>query len=165
MRIKRFTPAAAQIFNLIEADVGRSLFDITHRLDYENLAEDAQAVFTTLKTIEREIGIDDGRRLLARLLPYRTVENRISGAVLNFIDVTSLRRTESQMDVDRERSQLVAETMTDFAIMTLDPEGRITSWNPGPATFSATPRRRRSASTSRSCSPRPTGPPAFPRRS
>ena len=131
MRIKRFTPAAAQIFNLIEADVGRSLFDITHRLDYESLAEDAQAVFTTLKTIEREIGIDDGRRLLARLLPYRTVENRISGAVLNFIDVTDLRRTESQMDVDRERSQLVAETMTDFAIMTLDPEGRIASWNPG----------------------------------
>ena len=131
MRIKRFTPAAAQIFNLIESDVGRSLFDITHRLDYESLAEDARAVFTTLKTIEREIDIDDGRRLLARLLPYRTVENRISGAVLNFIDVTTLRRTESQMDVDRERSQLVAETMTDFAILTLDPEGRITSWNPG----------------------------------
>ena len=51
-------------------------------------------MFTTLKTIEREIGIDDGRRLLARLLPYRTVENRIGGAVLNFIDVTTLRRTE-----------------------------------------------------------------------
>ena len=133
MRIKRFTPAAAQIFNLIESDVGRSLLDITHRLDYPDLAEDASAVFAKLMTIEREIGIDDGRRLLARLLPYRTIENRISGAVLNFIDVTNLRQAESQVDVDRERSQLVAETMTDFAILTLDPGGRMTSWNPGAA--------------------------------
>ena len=71
------------------------------------------------------------RRLLARLLPYRTGENRISGAVLNFIDVTSLREAETRADVDRERAALAAETMTDFAILTMDPVGHITSWNTG----------------------------------
>ena len=130
MRIKRFTPAAAKIFNLIEADVGRPLFDITHRLEYKSLGDDAQAVFSTLKTIEREVQMGE-RRLLARLLPYRTSENRIGGAVLNFVDVTALREVEIRSDVDRERAALVAETMTDFAIMTMDPEGRIRSWNPG----------------------------------
>jgi two-component system CheB/CheR fusion protein len=130
MRIKRFTPAAAKIFNLIAADVGRSLFDITHRLEYRTLAEDAQAVFSSLKTIEREVQMGE-RRLLARLLPYRTGENRIGGAVLNFVDVTSLREAEVRADVDRERAALVAETMTDFAILTMDPDGRLTSWNPG----------------------------------
>jgi two-component system CheB/CheR fusion protein len=130
MRIKRFTPAAAKVFNLIPADIGRSLFDITHRLQYEDLADDAQAVFSSLKTIEREVQMND-RRLLARLLPYRTADNRISGAVLNFIDVTSLREAESRSAVERERALLAAETMTDFAIMTMDPEGLITSWNAG----------------------------------
>jgi len=129
-RIKRFTPAAAKIFNLISADVGRSLLDITHRLEYQSLAEDAHAVFSSLKTIEREVQMGD-RRLLARLLPYRTGENRISGAVLNFIDVTSLREAETRADVDRERAALAAETMTDFAILTMDPVGHITSWNTG----------------------------------
>ena len=95
MRIKRFTPAAAALFNIIASDVGRSLFDITHKLDYPELAEDARAVFATLKTIEREVRSIDGRRLLARLLPYRTTEDRIDGAVLTFVDVTHLRQAEA----------------------------------------------------------------------
>ena len=51
-------------------------------------------MFATLRTIEREVRSTDGRYLLARLLPYRTAEDRIGGAVLNFIDITSLRRAE-----------------------------------------------------------------------
>ena len=76
LRIKRFTPAAAALFNLIAGDIGRSLFDITHRLDYDGLAEDARAVFATLQTIEREIRSNDGRRTCSRaccpIAPPRT---------------------------------------------------------------------------------------------
>ena len=131
MRIKRFTPAAAALFNLIAGDIGRSLFDITHRLEYDGLAQDARAVFATLKTIEREIRSTDGRHLLARLLPYRTAEDRIGGAVLNFVDVTSLRRAEDTVTSSEERLALVAESMTDFAILTIDMQGRIATWTPG----------------------------------
>ena len=131
MRIKRFTPAAAALFNLIAGDIGRSLFDITHRLEYDGLAQDARAVFATLKTIEREIRSTDGRYLLARLLPYRTAEDRIGGAVLNFVDVTSLRHAEDTVTSSEERMALVAESMTDFAILTIDKEGRIATWTAG----------------------------------
>ncbi len=37
------------------SDAGRSLLDITHRLDYADLAEDAREVFASLRTIEREV--------------------------------------------------------------------------------------------------------------
>ena len=131
MRIKRFTPAAASLFNIIAADVGRSLFDITHRLEYDALADDARAVFTTLKTIEREVLSADGRRLLARLLPYRTTEDRIGGAVLSFVDVTVLRQAQDEASIGAERMAVVAEAMTDFAFLTLDLEGRFTSWSAG----------------------------------
>ena len=131
MRIKRFTPAAAELFNLIAGDLGRSLFDITHRLEYDGLAQDARAVFATLRTIEREIRSTDGRHLLARLLPYRTAEDRIGGAVLNFVDVTGLRVAEDSVSAGEQRMALIAESMIDFAIVTIDPDGRIATWNAG----------------------------------
>ncbi len=88
-------------------------------------------MFATLKTIEREIRSTDGRYLLARLLPYRTAEDRIGGAVLNFVDVTSLRRAEDTVSSSEERMALVAESMTDFAILTIDTQGRIATWTAG----------------------------------
>jgi two-component system CheB/CheR fusion protein len=131
MRIKRFTPAAASIFNIIANDVGRSLLDITHKLDYDALADDAADAFRTLRTVEREVGSSDGRWFLARLLPYRTAEDRIDGSVLTFVDITSRRHAERSVHIDQERMQLIAASMPDFAIMTLDAGGEVTSWSEG----------------------------------
>jgi two-component system CheB/CheR fusion protein len=122
MSIKRFTPRATRLFNLIPGDIGRSLLDITHRLDYAGLPEDAAEAFQSLRVIEREVAGDDGSWYLARALPYRTTEDRIDGAVLTFIDITSRRRAEQTM-------RLVTESTRDYAILTFDLEGRITTWN------------------------------------
>ena len=51
----RFTPPARELFNLIAADVGRPLLDITHRLDYSTISpQDVADVFETLRIVERE---------------------------------------------------------------------------------------------------------------
>ena len=131
MRIKRFTPAAAALFNLIAGDIGRSLFDITHRLEYDGLAQDARAVFATLRTIEREIRTVDGRHLLARLLPYRTAEDRIGGAVLNFVDVTGLRQAEDS--VRRERAAHGPDRRLDDRLRDPDDRRRRRASPPGAA--------------------------------
>jgi two-component system CheB/CheR fusion protein len=131
MRIKRFTPAAATLFNIIAADVGRSLFDITHKLVYDDMAADARSAFATLRTIEREIRTVDGRHILARLLPYRTGEDRIGGAVMNFVDVTTLRAAEADVTIGREQMALIADSMTDFAIVSIAGDGRISGWSAG----------------------------------
>jgi two-component system CheB/CheR fusion protein len=122
--IKRFTPHATELFNLIPSDVGRSLMDIRHKLDYDQLADDVTGAFQSLKTIEREVRGHDGRWYLARALPYRTTEDVIDGAVLTFVDISSRRQAEDYV-------RLVAESMQDYAIVTLDPQGRITSWSKG----------------------------------
>jgi two-component system CheB/CheR fusion protein len=131
MRIQRFTPQAASIFAFLPGDVGRPLLDLTHRLDYPRLDEDAHDAFARLVTFQREVRSTDGRWFLVRILPYRTVENRIDGAVLNFIDVTSRRAAEELLRAGEMRLRVVAETTRDFAIVTLDAEGRITGWNHG----------------------------------
>ncbi|MCC2955826.1 PAS domain S-box protein [Massilia sp. IC2-477] len=131
LRIKRFTPRAADLFSIIASDVGRSLLDLTHKLDYDQLAEDVSATFDTLRLVEREVRSNDGRYYIVRLLPYRTNEDRIEGAVMTFFDITLRRQAEEQARASEARMQMVAESANDYAIITLDQEGRVTSWNKG----------------------------------
>ena len=131
MRIKRFTPRATDVFNIIPSDVGRSLLDITHRLDYEALEQDLADAFQSLRPVEREVkGLDD-RSYLARVLPYRTNEDRIDGAVLTFVDISAARRAEEKLRVGELHMRLVAESTKDYAIITLGLDGRVTTWNKG----------------------------------
>jgi two-component system CheB/CheR fusion protein len=51
--------------------------------------------------------------------------------VLNFIDVSERRQAQEQLRARDERLRLVAESTRDFAIITMDGEGRVTSWNQG----------------------------------
>jgi two-component system CheB/CheR fusion protein len=131
MRIKSFTPRATEIFNIIASDTGRSLLDITHRLNYPDMASDASTTFESLRTIEREVASIDGSWYIARILPYRTADNLINGAVLTFIDVTQRRHAEEKARESDERLRLAAESTQDYIIITLDRQGCITGWNKG----------------------------------
>lgn len=131
IRIKRYTPRATDVFSIIPSDIGRSLLDITHRLEYDKLADDAAEAFDSLRLLERELHSTDGRWYLARFLPYRTTEDRIDGAVLSFIDITSRRAAEERLREGERRMNIVAESTRDYAIITFDDDGRVTSWNSG----------------------------------
>ncbi|MFS2072682.1 CheR family methyltransferase [Pseudomonas sp. CT11-2] len=131
MRIKWFTPRATDIFSMLPVDTGRSLLDITHRLHYDDLASDAALVFESLNMIEREVSSTDKHWYIARLLPYRSSEDHIDGTVLTFIDITKRREAEEELRLGEERMRLVAESTRDYAIITLDEQGVITTWNKG----------------------------------
>jgi two-component system, chemotaxis family, CheB/CheR fusion protein len=131
LRIKRFTPRAADIFSVIPTDGGRSLLDLTHRLDYSELVDDVGLTFNTLRMVEREVRSHDGRYYLVRVQPYRTTEDRIEGAVMTFIDITGRREAEEKLRAGEARMRLVAASTMDYAIITMDQAGRVTSWNRG----------------------------------
>lgn len=131
VRIKWFTPRATEIFSMLPVDTGRSLLDITHRLDYADMATDATQVFESLNMIEREVSSNDGRWYIARLLPYRSSEDHIDGTVLTFIDISKRRMAEEELRLGEERMRLVAESTRDYAIILLDEHGVITRWNTG----------------------------------
>lgn len=131
MKVKRFTPQAATLFNLLPSDTGRPLLDITHRLQYDELASDVADVLRDLRRIEREVRSLDHRWFLARVVPYRTSEDRIEGAVLAFFDITSRRMIEEKLRLSEQRMRLVAESMRDYAIITMDEKGVIATWSPG----------------------------------
>ena len=96
-RVVLFTPAIRKIFNLIPADYGRPLSDITDKLNYHNLLNNAETVLDKLTTIEEEVQTPDNKFFLMRISPYRTTEDRINGVVITFVDITARKEAEQQL--------------------------------------------------------------------
>ena len=97
LKVMNFTPAVTQVLHLVETDVGRPIAHIKARLPIEELYEDVRRVLRTLATAERELSDPEmGTRYIVRILPYRSVENYIAGAVITFVDVTALTRAEER---------------------------------------------------------------------
>ncbi|HOX67138.1 MAG TPA: chemotaxis protein CheB [Burkholderiaceae bacterium] len=86
--IRRFTREATKVYRLLASDLGRPLADIRSDLSGGDPLADAQAVLDSLVPIERELSTPAGAWYLARIQPYRTVDNVIDGVVLTFTDVT-----------------------------------------------------------------------------
>jgi two-component system CheB/CheR fusion protein len=103
LRLKLFTPPAREIFNVIPADVGRGLSDITSKLDDEHLIEDAHKVLDMLQPVERTVRTKDSLSFLMQISPYRTSEDRIDGVVLTFMDITERDRAELAMREGEEQ--------------------------------------------------------------
>ncbi len=98
LRILRFTPAATSIVNLILSDVGRPMGHIMSNLvGYDSLITDAQAVLSTLVTKEVAVKTIDGKSYTMRILPYRTLDNVIEGAVFTFVDITEIVRVREDL--------------------------------------------------------------------
>ena len=90
LNIKRFTPRVQALFNVIPTDVGRPLAHLTHHLVTQDLVDEARTVVQTLHPVEREVSSRDARRYLMRILPYRSLDDRIDGVVVTFFDSTDL---------------------------------------------------------------------------
>lgn len=121
LRIKRFTPRVADLFNVAGSDQGRPITDFTHRLNYKGLPEDAKQVLENLVPIEREVQSTDGNWYLMRLRPYRTLEDKIEGVVVTFVDVTELRQAGESLRVNERRLQLAREA-SDLGILDYAPD-------------------------------------------
>jgi two-component system, chemotaxis family, CheB/CheR fusion protein len=96
--IRSFTPAIARLYNLIPSDAGRPLTDIVSRLDYDTMGEDVARVLETLQPMERQIAsADHAAHYIMRLLPYREPDSTVSGALVTFVDVTSIVQAEAAL--------------------------------------------------------------------
>ena len=96
-RIRKYTPAVASTFSLIPQDIGRPIDHFAHRIRDPNMMEHIRKVLETGERVEREVQNRAGDWLLMRVLPYRTEEAEMEGAVLTLVDVTQLKGTEEQL--------------------------------------------------------------------
>ncbi len=98
LRILRFTPTATRIINLILSDIGRPVGHIVSNLTgYDSLVGDTQAVLDSLIPKEITVQTRAGVWYAMRILPYRTLDNVIEGAVLTFVDIAERKAAEDQI--------------------------------------------------------------------
>ena len=162
LRILRFTPAASAIINLIPSDVGRPVSHLVSNLvGYNTLVADVTSVLNTLVGKAVEVQTIEGRYYTLRILPYRTLENVIEGAVMTFADITEIKAAEVEKGAraaelviankelafqNEEKGKRVDEALAKAndllrlavvvhdahdAITVQDMEGRTLAWNPG----------------------------------
>ena len=127
LMIRRFTRDATQVYRLVPSDVGRPLADIRGAVQGDDLLADAQSVLDTLVPIEREIVTDAGVWYLARIRPYRTVDNVIDGVVMTFADIT-----ERVKQIATRKALKLAEAVVDTVrqpLMVLDGRLQVLSAN------------------------------------
>ncbi|MFA6009821.1 MAG: chemotaxis protein CheB [Desulfobacteraceae bacterium] len=98
LHILRFTPTATRIINLIKSDVGRPVGHIVSNLvGYDRLVADTKDVLSTLIPKEVEVQSTSGVWYTMRIMPYRTLDNVIEGAVMTFVEITRRKQIEEEL--------------------------------------------------------------------
>jgi two-component system CheB/CheR fusion protein len=108
-RVRRFTPKARAVMKLIPGDIGRPIADLQPSVDVPELDGMIADVIETLAVRESEVHHPDGTSYRMQSRPYRTADHKIGGAVIAFVDITTLRaaRDYAAAIVDTVPSPLV----------------------------------------------------------
>ncbi len=102
--IRSYTREAVKAYRLVDTDVHRPLADIKSNLEGSDLLAELQTVIHTLVPCEREVRTTKGVWYLARMQPYRTLDNIVEGVVLTFAEITALKHASEA--VRRSAAQL-----------------------------------------------------------
>ena len=127
LNVRRFTTQATKIIKLIPGDVGRPITDLASDLLYPELADDAREVLRKLGFAEKPVNARDGRWFTVRIMPYRTLDDRIDGVVITFADITVAKTLEAKL---REKHAALEKSVAEQ------------SWKINPATTEATRKLR-----------------------
>jgi two-component system CheB/CheR fusion protein len=90
-KIRRFTPRARTVMQLLSTDVGRPLADLRLDVAVPHLDASIAEVIDTLVVKDAEVRHADGSYHRMQIRPYRTEDHQIAGAVVTFVDITTLR--------------------------------------------------------------------------
>jgi len=130
LNIRRFTDQVANIIKLRTMDIGRPFTDLVTDLEYPGIDIDARQVLKTLISVEAAITTHNHRWFNVRIMPYRTLDDRIDGVVITFGDITVAKQAEQAMTISETRYRRLFESAKD-GILILDAEtGKIKDVNP-----------------------------------
>jgi two-component system, chemotaxis family, CheB/CheR fusion protein len=110
LRIRRFTPQAEKVLSLITTDVGRHIGDMKLKIDAPDLEELIVEVISTVSAKGREVQDQQGRWYAMRIQPYKTLDNKIDGAVIVLVDINELKQSEAAIVEARDYAEAIVRT-------------------------------------------------------
>ena len=125
LRVRRYTPLAEKVLNLIPTDIGRPITDLKPNIDIPNLESLVAESVDTMSLKELEVQDRYGHWYSLRIRPYKTAENVIEGAVLALMDIDSLKAEVNELHI---YSESIVETVREPFIV-LDGTLRVVTTN------------------------------------
>lgn len=129
LNIRRFTDPVTKIFKLRATDTGRPFTDLVCDLKYPEMVNNALEVIKTLMPIQKEVGTNDNRYYYVRIMPYRTLDDRIDGIVITFTDTTAAKQAEESLRLENQYRRLFESAKDGILILNYD-TGKIIDVNP-----------------------------------
>ncbi len=111
LRIRRFTPKAVKLLNILPSDIGRPISDLKIKLLLPNLLDLIHGVLDTLTATELDVQDSDHRWFSLRIRPYKTADNRINGVVITLQDVDVLKKTLAESQAARNFAEAIVSTV------------------------------------------------------
>jgi two-component system CheB/CheR fusion protein len=121
LNVRRFTKPMTKLFSLLPNDIGRPITDIVPNLRYNRIGDDVRDVIATLARKEMQVETKDNRWYVMRILPYRTGENVIDGAVVFFSDITEIKSLERSYKASQKFAENILDTLREpFVVLNAD---------------------------------------------
>ncbi|MBC7919509.1 MAG: PAS domain-containing protein [Ferruginibacter sp.] len=111
LRLKKFSPAAAEHINLRENDIGRPLHHLTNNIRFDTLMEDLQWVLASGETLTREVQATTERWYQVRVMPYLSHQQRQEGMMVTFYEITDLVQARKVVEESRQQAQALANEL------------------------------------------------------
>ncbi len=124
LRLRRFTPAAERLLGMVSNDIGRTITEIHFPFHLAFLKDMLLQTLQSLNLQQRRIQDREGRWYELFVRPYRTIDDRIDGAVMTFIDIDDSTRALDQAERAREFSEGIVETVQ-HPLLVLNPDLRV----------------------------------------
>jgi two-component system CheB/CheR fusion protein len=128
LAIRRFTPRAEQLFNLISGDVGRPIGQINPNFVCEDLERLIRQTIDAVAPRELEVQDKAGRWMSLRIRPYKALDNRLDGAVLSVIDIDASKRHQAVVEISRNQFRSMIDAVRQ-PMLILDHRGRVRAAN------------------------------------
>jgi two-component system CheB/CheR fusion protein len=103
LNIRRYTVSVTKIIKIRNNDIGRPFTELVTDLRYPGIESDAHEVILSLISVERATESKDNRWFNVRIMPYRTLDDRIDGLVITFTDITLAKKLEAEVEILREQ--------------------------------------------------------------
>jgi len=129
LRIRRVTPAAEKVLNIIPSDIGRPIGHIRPNFTCPDLEALIAETIETVSIREREVEGTDGRTFALQIRPYQTLDNRIDGALVVLFDVSSAEESAAALQVALTTGQALIPWIRD-PVLLLDSSFKVRRANP-----------------------------------
>jgi len=128
LHIRRFTPSASDVFNLLTQDIGRPFAHTTYKFDDKSFQKKVKTVLKTEAPHSQEVQVE-GKSYILNILPYVTAVKEASGVVITMVDITELKTAERERIAEKEIYETVLNDLSEAVMRVKLSDGTLVSCN------------------------------------